>query len=882
MSDEAGTADAAPRDTLTLAATDRLARQLREDANLARARSGGAVWEAPRIAGFSRWLTDAWTSGWPDAQLLNTAQELVLWREAIERDEVTLLAPLAAAREARRADQLVRRYRIALDAVPAWQDEHHAFRRWRRHVTRRLREQRWITAADVAGEVAQRIAAGEMALPETIRLVGLVAALPPSEQAVIEALEGRGVRVERVDAAFHAVRVSRYAIPDEEAQWRHVAHDIRGRLRERADDPPRIIIALPDAEAPRVLAESVLRALLAPWVAQGEGAQPWRWERGTPLSDLPPVDTLLALLQLRASDNAPELVSRVLLSAGLWTEAERAHTARADYALRQRGAPRIGLAMLQTLLPDVLAARFEAFAQALARLPARALPSEWAAHFRALLDAIGWPGGDALDSAAFQAVRSARGLLDRLGTLDVPLGRVPGASAREWLAELARSARLSPRVEHAQPVLITSLEEAASLRADVLYVLDATAARLPSAARPTAFLPLDAQRAAGIAEASPEAWLARTQAQVAMLLSACAPEVHVYAPRVDARGAELQPSIVLGAIEAWRPIDAERRVSAVERALSEETPAAIWPGHDPVPAVDQAELATLHADSALFRDWFESPFFAFCAYRLGIEPLPRPGQGLDARVQGTLAHAVLEDLWGRLRDSHALATIDDAALGAHIAASVDAHLARLMPEPAFGAVTRALERARACDVVAQWLLHERERCDPFTVERCELRAEPVVAGLQLRLRLDRVDRVETPFGERWLVIDYKTGREADPRGWKAERPLEPQLPLYASHAVTAAAGIPQVDGICFGHLKDGHPALVARTSWRAKLIEQPDADTATEWREQLAQWRAAMEDAARGFLAGEAWLDPRVNARSPNAPLLALGGASPDDEGDDA
>jgi RecB family exonuclease len=181
-------------------------------------------------------------------------------------------------------------------------------------------------------------------------------------------------------------------------------------------------------------------------------------------------------------------------------------------------------------------------------------------------------------------------------------------------------------------------------------------------------------------------------------------------------------------------------------------------------------------------------------------------------------------------------------------------------------------------VVLQWLRHERTRLDPFCVEQRELEARPDVATLALRLRLDRVDRVSTPLGERWLVIDYKTGREADQRGWKSDQLREPQLPLYASHAATLAAGIPRVDGICFGHIKDGHPALVARTNWRKLLREDPAADTQTEWNEDLARWRGAMERAARGFLEGQAWLDPRVGARSYYADLLSLTNELPGEE----
>lgn len=876
-------ADAASGEVLTLTSTERLARELREDANLRRSREGVAVWEAPRIASLSRWLIDTWTASWPDAQLLSATQELVLWREAVERDEAgaQLLAPLSAAREARRADQLMRRYRIEADRAPVWQDEHQAFRRWHKHVARRLRENAWLTAADIAGEVEALIRSGSIARPAVIELAGFIEAPLPAEQAVLDALAAAGADIRHRRHEVQAVRVKRMQFADDEAQFRFVAQDIRERLLAHADHasaPPRILVALPDAESRRDGLEATLRDLLAPWAASGEGALPWRWERGRRLSEQPLIDTLLAVLQLAADNNAPALCSRLLLSSALWTEAERAQTAAADHALRRSGVPRIRLARLVAELPAPLADRFEALRARIVAAPRRALPSEWAEHFRGRLEALAWPGAQALDSQAYQAMRAGRGLLDRLGTLDTQLGKVPLSSAREWLAELARSSYFAPRVEHTQPVLITSLDEAAALSADVLYVLDVAATRVPAPARPTPFLALDAQRAAGIAEASSERWLARARQQAAQLLQGCAAEVRVCVSALDARGALVQPSAMFGAAAGWAMQPLPPNLCALESALDGDARALRWPDADPVPGVSGEEQAGLRPDSALFKAWFESPFFAFCRYRLGIEALPEPARGLDARAQGTLVHAVLEAFWREQGSSAALAALDDATVQQRIAELIDAQLPRVLPAADYGVATVRLERQRALDVIADWLRHERRRVDAFVVHATEASAAPNVAGLQLRLRLDRVDRVATPYGERWLVIDYKTGREAETRGWKSDRLSEPQLPLYASHAATLAAGVPEVNGICFGHLKDGHPALVAQTSWRKKLIKPEDGDFSAEWDEQLLQWRLSLEGAARGFLAGEAWISERVTERSHYAHLLALSSETPEEE----
>ncbi len=66
-----------------------------------------------------------------------------------------------------------------------------------------------------------------------------------------------------------------------------------------------------------------------------------------------------------------------------------------------------------------------------------------------------------------------------------------------------------------------------------------------------------------------------------------------------------------------------------------------------------------------------------------------------------------------------------------------------------------------------------------------------MAGLRLRLRLDRIDRLDNGH---FLLIDYKSGEQTRPK-LEGERPLEPQLLVYA------AAVQEEVDGIFFGQLK---------------------------------------------------------------------------------
>src|SRR5262249_22752946 len=87
------------------------------------------------------------------------------------------------------------------------------------------------------------------------------------------------------------------------------------------------------------------------------------------------------------------------------------------------------------------------------------------------------------------------------------------------------------------------------------------------------------------------------------------------------------------------------------------------------------------------------------------------------------------------------------------------------------ALTRECRRAER--LIRTLCLLERERA-PFRVENTELETSLTLMGAQLRVRIDRVDGLET--GGR-AILDYKSGRRT-PADWYGERPSHPQLLAY--------------------------------------------------------------------------------------------------------
>lgn len=851
---------------LILTASDALARCLREDYALNQQRSGRSVWRTPRIASLRQWTADSWAETWPVEQLISGTQALALWLEVIERDERNLVSSLACAREALRAERLALSYGLDPQRLPAYSEEQQAWQRWRRAVRARMRRNHWLLREDLDVLAVTALRSGRWPVPARIKLHGFYLQQPPATQALLSALQTRST-VENINPASGAVEPKRFLCADADRQFRHIAALIRTRLQETAaTTPPRIVVVLADAEARRDELSEALTDLVAPWrrLAGDTRGTPWRWERGQALTAQAWVEAANAVFALDLENNPVDAVSRLLLSPILWQDwVEQAASLDAD--LRRLGRPRLRLETVLELAPAALTARLNALLTVMRNEPRRARPSIWVEHLSARLDALSWPGTAVLPSPVFQSVRELRQRLSRLGAMDGMLGTVDIGRARLWLGELLR-AGFEPRAEHEQPITLSTPEEALALPCDLLIVCDANADTFPGRSAPTPFLAIEAQHAAGIPEASPETHLVHQRSLITALCAQAA-EVQILAPAVDARGAELLPSMLFG--DNWQALPARQCSSSTEQLAG--TPSAlVMPESDTVPPVTAAEKVS--GNAGLFTAWFESPFFAFCTHRLGLEPLPQPGHGLDPRVQGQILHTAMEQLWKTLHNSKALAALDSETLGARVWDGLRRPLARHLPERDFGRVMTQLESARLHDLLCQWLRHESRRSDPFEVIACEEPLTTTLAGLPLSLRIDRLDRVDTAYGPRYLVLDYKTGREADPKGWREDRLRDPQLPLYATLSAQVQLLVPQIDGIGFGHLKDGHPALSSANNWCGSLIE-PNTQPKRDWNEQLSAWSLRLDAAARGFLAGEAGIDPALRSQPYYAWLLPLVGS---------
>jgi RecB family exonuclease len=150
--------------------------------------------------------------------------------------------------------------------------------------------------------------------------------------------------------------------------------------------------------------------------------------------------------------------------------------------------------------------------------------------------------------------------------------------------------------------------------------------------------------------------------------------------------------------------------------------------------------------------------------------------------------------------------------------------------------------------------------EPFRIEHLEWAQIWTIEEATLRLRLDRVDRLDDGS---LAVIDYKSGA---PRAFDAmlERPEQPQLLAYALTAGEATAVVLAAylgrDGLKLRGIAD----RADRLPGLRQAAEAPAMGPAL-----LQSWQAQLQRLAHEFLAGYAAVDP-MNGACEHCHLQAL------------
>jgi probable DNA repair protein len=625
----------------------------------------------------------------------------------------------------------------------------------------------------------------------------------------------------------------------------------------RSTERFRAWISIPDLNLRRAEVVDAMDAALAPQrfsLSHRAGAAPYAVAGGTPLAEFAPVRAALGMMAATVGRVAFERFSSLLRSPELQeSAAEAGAAARLDLLLRKRGPSdadltawlEIGERMAAVHGIGSVAAlqRLRRALQALEELRGSHPISRWVSAWITALEAAPWAMRHRWSSVEYQAAERFRELLAALATADSVFGTQSRASAQGLLRRAARDTAFQEQTG-IPPIWVSGQLLDPWLTYDGLWVAGCNGERWPPPVQPVPLLPIQLQREFGVVAAAPDSQLQFALELRSRWAARAAECVFSHADSGDGRSSAASPLLT---------DVASMKSSALPRphwrALWQEAPALERLTDEMAPAFSAGErthgVATLRAQS-------RCAFRGFAETRLGAERLERPVPGFNDRERGELIHHALEHIWSHLGGSDALLSVSPQRQALLIEDGVQHALGKACALHDPGPRWRSREGERMANVLAKWLDLERLR-EPFEVEELEggtLMARH--AGLEFRVRIDRVDRL---VGGGRVLIDYKTGIAAV--DWRGERPDNPQLPIYALLRPEALVAV------AYGRVNASECCFVAESELAA-VFKPRGQRTTLEGMPSLAAlmnvWSERIEKLAADFAAGRAAVAPTLRA----------------------
>ncbi len=828
---------------------NRLARHLILQFGREQQRRDLPAWLEPDILPWSLWLNHLWNQARLSGriadktrlQLLSAAQEKLVWEQVIAdcSPRHPTDNPATMARLASRSWGLMQSWLLDVATVTAsaYSPDQRAFAAWAAEFSAVCSRSGWLTRAELPAQLTGLLAESGLPLAGELRVLGMDD-LNPSQLAVLQASKNAGANItwEHPEPVVTEVRSAVFADADQElvsaARW---ARDLL-----QADPDSSIAVLIPDLQERAADVRRVFLDVLVPDWRETTGAflPPINLSYGQPLVEQGMISMALRLLGLPTRSFAFAEISLLLRSRYLKGYADE-QLDRAAAELYLRGQPIVELPA--GAIAHAVREHAPGFAELLTDLPRwsdRALPSVWAERFSGLLKQLGWPGEQKPQTAEQLAFNKWQQLIDELAGFDAVSGPVKASRAVSLLRNLCASELFQP-AGNPDAVQIMGLLEASGHTFDHLWVCGLTTDIWPQSSQPDPLLSYPLQRDRGMPNSLP----ATTHSFAATLMRATlasAPSPVVSWPRFrDEQELQAAPLPVESVIH-WQP--EPDNTASYEQLILDAAAIDRVAGDDDIPPPVPANIEVGGGASLLGRQAV-CPARAFMEYRIGARELREAVAGLDAMARGEMMHEVLERWYRAHPDSLTWSTLEQNLRDRKLADIVQAVIEpRLRSVKGPLAIVIAQEAKRLQKMAAEFLELDSERV-PFTVEATEAPRDIEIEGLQLQLRLDRLDRLSS--GES-LVIDYKSGALSAKR-WLPPRPAEPQLPLYA---VTNGA-----DGIAVAEVSAKNVKL---TGWSdteighagIKSVETLKLQSET-WAELVDDWRDAFSILAQEFLAGD-------------------------------
>jgi len=838
------------------------------------------VYRTPQVLGIDVWITRLWQRAgelglapYSRVQALSSSEEIFIWIEIIEEslEELPLLNPEETANSVSRAYQLMKQWRLDQDHLQVLESyrvipDIAAFLDWSSRFERRCQQRAVASLSDCLVQINADLESG-VALPlaEEFLLLNFYEP-PPLYAELFEKLKAR-TRLSTHLYEYPQTQATgkRYEFTSQRDEFTYIAHWARARLA--MDDEAHIGIIGELDEKQRTQLHHVLASTLDDHYQIQFDATHTRFNTSHSTRNLTQeavIHDAFLILNLLREEQVSENICRLLRSP--FVLADSGETSQ-RHALERYMRRNLSDRCLSHEISSIAQRRdrdYSCPALAVALLSVREQsrrlgrwesPRTWSRLFSKVLQAFNWPGGRLTPPQA-QLLKRWDEALERLAGLSAVTGKLDLGKAIACLRNLCVRSRQTRTFDNKCQISQYSLEEAAGLAFDHLWIVNCNDQVWPPSVRANPFLPYSLQRDQKIPGSHSDIQHSMATGTFTMLCNAVSQELCASHHASDG-DQEFRPSSFIAAFE----------LAQTDQAIERQSQQSAHPAeYRTLNTVADSEFVPLQADSQslgghqVLSDQSSCPFRAFALHRLHAEPLEPFESGLSKMARGSAMHRALETLYQELHSAQQLRQLSDEALDSlcHKSATEaigwlrSRHL-RLMT-PRF----EKIEHDRIQILLKRFLLStdaEQGRAD-FQVLGREQRHQWQYEGMHFNLVIDRIDQLADGS---LAVIDYKTGKSAPANSsWLDERPEDMQLPFY--YTVMSSQQPAPVNAVAIAHLnaaKIAYTGLAADPGFHAAI--KPSADdryVRKDWAELATEFPAKVATIAREFKAGCAVVDP--------------------------
>ncbi|QPJ65686.1 MAG: hypothetical protein G3M78_09890 [Candidatus Nitrohelix vancouverensis] len=828
--------------------SSRLARWLTLQYNQRKQEQGESVWEAPSILSLNAWLKTLWEESWPEQFILSDLQSKQLWESVIKRSryggDISLLNLKSAANQAANAYQLIHEYELdAGNASFLDKEETKEFLEWKRAYETRLESLNALDPASLAGAVLRKMERREIPTPDHLTLAGFMETTPQHER-MIRVLESNNTQVTLAPPlsgdALSSTRTTAWKDKKEEvvqcARW----------IRKTHRPGKTIGVVVPELESYRSLIFREFRMELSPAsvLPTKDMEPPFNISLGAPLAEEPMIWTALQLIC--AGHSKIPLATLSILIKSPFLEMGRTHFLESIRLEKLWASKRVPFIYLEDIKESSIAPllgewnRFILLADTL-------LPSQWTSVIFDFLKQQGWPSQ--LESSFqsrrdFQAYEAWKECLENFSTLDDVSGSLTREQAVHLLGQLVTEKLFQIKTRE-QPIQIIGLLESSGMQFDHVWVMGCHADCLPSPPAPNPFLPIPIQKQKGIPHSDAGRERAYAMQSIARLASAAPDVIFSYPENDGIHECLISPLLVTipSAGEQFSISHSSALAGKIQNTLLLDE----WQEANTLPwTLKEKELYASQlfpGGTSSIKNQADCPFKAFANHRLKLYSFEILENDYENLERGNLTHKTLELFWKEVKTQQNLKRLQaDNLLESAVIRNVRSAQSYYRKIFVRQSLFENIERQRLTQLMMEWMEKELLRTDDFTVLHEELSKELTLAGLQLKLKIDRVDKT---VNEQIILIDYKTSKNesTSQKRWFEERLSEPQLPLYSLAM--------KCDAVAIGIVSKGETSWASTSSPQvflgSKKYQQEELES---WEGILSHWRNGCEQLAQELVDG--------------------------------